>query len=222
MGASGTTAEPGTLEGATRPRDLDALVEEVIAGELEALRAAFAEGAEFALTRAGRRDATLHLLECPALEPQLDRRTRWTPEHRRRLAEDREYRIPIPALLTRVHARSTTGARACRVCCPNLTGSGPRPVKRLTARALGVRHAGRVLATSTGESLGTIIRSATHSGADLFGVERDEVEVMTSAGTARYAPSDDVYLWDLPTDAEALQRKMRLFALLGTPASPRG
>lgn len=219
MGASGT-AEPETAGDATTARELDSLVDEIITAELESLRRAFGEGAEFALTRAGRRDETLHLLECPALEPMLDRRSRWTEEHRRRLASDREYRIPLPALVSRAHARSIAVTRPCTVCRPNLTGTDPRPLKRLTARGLRARHAGRVLATATGESLGTILRWTAHAGADLFGVEHDEIEVLTSAGTIRYAPTDDVYLWDLPTDAEAIERKMRLFAQLGSPLSP--
>lgn len=219
MAASGT-AEPETI-GDAPAFDIDTLVERIIADELDELRRAFSDGAEFAVTRAGRRDETLHRLECPSLEPALDRRSRWTDEHRRRLSEDREYRIPLPALLTRERARATTVARSCRVCWPNIRGTEPRPLKRLTAGGLRPRHAGRVLATETGESLGTIIRAAAHSGADLFGVEHDEVEVVTSARTIRYAPSEPVYLWDLPTDAEAMERRMRLLALLGTPISPR-
>jgi hypothetical protein len=219
MAASGT-AEPETLGHATTAHELDALIEGIVTAELEALRQAFTEGAEFALTRAGRRDETLHLLECPSLEPMLDRRARWTDEHRRKLAEDREYRIPLPALLTRARANAITGSRACRVCRPNPTGSASRPLKRLTARGLRDRHVGRILATATGQSLGTIIRSTTLAGADLFGVEHDEMEVVTSTGTFRYAPTDEVHLWDLPSDAEAIERKMRLFAHLGTPMSP--
>lgn len=219
MGASGT-AEPETLGDATTAHELDSLIDGIVAAELDALRQAFREGAEFALTRAGRRDETLHLLECPSLEPMLDRRARWTEEHRRKLAEDRRYRIPLPALLTRANAISITGSRPCRVCRPNLSGSAPRPLKRLSARGLRARHVGRVLSTGAGESLGTIIRVTALAGPDLFGVEHDEIEVVTSAGAVRCAPTDDVYLWDLPTDAEAIERKMRLFAQLGTPVSP--
>lgn len=219
MAASGT-AEPEVI-GVTAACDIDALVERIIADEVEVLRQAYTDGAEFAITRAGRRDETLHRLECPSLEPALDRRARWTDEHRRRLREDREYRIPLPELLTRDRARATTVARSCRVCWPNITGTEPRPLKRLTAGGLRPRHAGRVLATETGESLGTIIRAAAYRGADLFGVEHDEIEVTTSARTLRYAPSEAVFLWDLPSDAEAMERRMRLFAQLGAPLSTR-
>lgn len=219
MAASGT-AEPEVI-GEAAVHDIDALVERIVSHELEVLRQAFTDGAEFAITRAGRRDETLHRLECPSLEPALDRRARWTEEHRRRLRENREYRIPLPALLTRDRARATTVARSCRVCWPNITGTEPRPLKRLTAGGLRPRHAGRVLATETGESLGTIIRAAAHTGADLFGVEHDEIEVVTSARVIRYAPSDIVFLWDLPSDAEAMERRMRLFTRLGAPLSPR-
>lgn len=219
MGASGT-AEPGTLGDATTTNELDALIDGIVAAELDTLRRAFREGAEFALTRPGRRDETLHLLECPALEPMLDRRARWTEEHRRRLADDREYRIPLPALLTRAGASAITESRPCKVCRPNLTGSAPRPLKRLTAGGLRARHVGRILSTPTGASLGTVIRLTALAGPDLFGVEHDEIEVVTSTGTFRYAPTDDVHLWDLPSDAEAIERKMRLFAHLGTSVSP--
>ncbi|MGR0219534.1 hypothetical protein [Agromyces sp. ZXT2-6] len=218
MATSGT-AEPDTIGDATT-HDTDALVERIVADELDALRRAFDDGAEFAITRVGRRDETLHRLECPALEPALDRRARWTEEHRRRLTDDREYRIPLPALLTRERARSMTHPRSCRVCWPNITGTEARPLKRISARGLRARHAGRVLATETGESLGTIIRATAYTGADLFGVEHDEIEVVTSARTLRYAPSEQVYLWDLPSDAEAMERRMRLFARLGTPTPP--
>lgn len=198
----------------------DPLVARIVADELEALRRAFGQGAEFAVTRAGRRDETLHRLECPALEPHLDRLARWNAAQRRRLAADRAYRLPLPALLTREHARSIPGVRGCKVCWPNPTGSEPRPLKRMTARGLRPQHVGRVLATETGESLGTIVRATAHAGADLFGVEHDEVEVVTSARTIRYAPTEVVHLWDLPSDAEAIERKIRLFAQLGPGLSP--
>ena len=71
-----------------------------------------------------------------------------------------------------------------------------------------------------GDSLGTIVRITAHSGADLFGVEHDEIEIATSARTVRVAPSEAVHLWDLPTDSEAIERRMRLFARLGTGLSP--
>ncbi|MEI5583264.1 MULTISPECIES: hypothetical protein [unclassified Agromyces] len=220
MAASGT-AEPGTIgRAAAPPGDPGNLADAVIAEELRALRQAFGDGAEFALTRAGRRDETLHRLECPALEPHLDRAARWTDEHRRRLARDPAYRLALPELLTRERALGMAGTHGCRVCWPNITGAEARPLKRLTARGLGSRHAGRVLATETGESLGTIIRVTALTGADLFGVERDEIEVMTSARAVRYAPPDPVHLWDLPGDAEAIGRRMRLLARLGTAQPP--
>jgi hypothetical protein len=196
------------------------MVEQIVASELAALRRAFGEGAEFAVTRAGRRDETLHRLECPALEPHLDRRARWTEEHRRRLVADREYRIPLPALITRERARAASNVRGCKVCWPNITGREPRPLKRLTARGLRAQHVGRVLATDSGDSLGTIVRITAHSGADLFGVEHDEIEIVTSARTVRVAPAEAVHLWDLPTDSEAIERRMRLFARLGSSLSP--
>ena len=215
------SAEPTIARGdAEPPHETDALVEQIVGSELAALREAFGEGAEFAVTRAGRRDETLHRLECPALEPHLDRRARWTDEHRRRLAADREYRIPLPALITRERARATSNVRGCKVCWPNATGREPRPLKRLTARGLRTQHVGRVLATEAGDSLGTIVRISAHSGADLFGVEHDEIEIATSARTVRVAPSEAVHLWDLPTDSEAIERKMRLVARLGSPMSP--
>jgi hypothetical protein len=221
MAASGT-AESEMIDRPTAPPPLDslALADEIIAEELRTLREAFSAGAEFALTRAGRRDETLHRLECPALEPHLDRPTRWTAEHRRRLAADHAYRIPLPELLTRERARAMSGTRGCRVCWPNLSGVEARPLKRLTARGLRAGHAGRVLATEAGDSLGTIIRISALSGADLFGVEHDEIEVLTSARTVRYAPSDAVHLWDLPSDSEAMELRMRLLARLGTTQTP--
>lgn len=226
MSASGS-AEPGlapvdTASSYDAPPGIEAdvLVERIVAEELERLREAFGAGAEFAVTRAGRRDETLHRLECPALEPHLDRRARWTDEHRTRLAADRAYRIPMPALITRERARAISGVRGCKVCWPNPSGAEPRPLKRITARGLRPHHVGRVLATETGDSLGTILRYAAHSGADLFGVEHDEFEVLTSARTVRYAPTESVYLWDLPSDSEAIERKMRLFTQLGTGPSP--
>ncbi|GGI47440.1 hypothetical protein BCL57_002137 [Agromyces flavus] len=200
--------------------DVVELVDRIVAEELEALRRAFGEGAEFAITRAGRRDETLHRLECPSVEPHLDRRARWTDEHRRRLAADDTYRIPLPALLTRERAGAISGMRGCKVCWPNLSGTEPRPLKRITARGLRPQHAGRVIATPTGESLGTIIRSTPRRGADLFGVEHDEIEVVTSSRTIRYAPDEDVHLWDLPSDSQAIERKLRLFTQLGSGPSP--
>ncbi|MFE5672096.1 hypothetical protein ACFQ58_10880 [Agromyces sp. NPDC056523] len=196
------------------------LVDRIVAEELATLRRAFGEGAEFAVTRAGRRDETLHRLECPAVEPHLDRRARWTDEHRRRLAVDEGYRIPLPALLTRERARAIAEVRGCKVCWPNLSGTEPRPLKRITARGLRPQHAGRVVATPTGDSLGAIIRSTARRGADLFGVEHDEIEVVTSSRTIRYAPDDDVHLWDLPSDSQAIERKLRLFTWLGSGPSP--
>lgn len=215
MAPSGS-AEPQTQD----PGALDALLDRIVEEELATLRRAFDEGAEFAVTRAGRRDETLHRLECPSLAPHLDRRARWTDEHRQRLAADGAYRIPLPALLTRERARALVDVRGCKVCWPNLSGLEPRPLKRITARRLRPHHAGRVLATPTGESLGTILRSAQRRGADLFGVEHDEIEVVTSSRAILYAPGEDVYLWDLPSDSQAIERKVRLFAQLGSASSP--
>jgi hypothetical protein len=221
------SVEPGPmLDDTAHPHEVDdvhetdPLVARIVADELDALRRAFGEGAEFAVLRAGRRDETLHRLECPALEPHLDRPARWNAAQRRRLAADRTYRLPLPALITREHARSIPGVRGCKVCWPNPTGGDPRPLKRLTARGLRPKHVGRVLATETGESLGTIVRATAHAGADLFGVEHDEIEVVTSARTIRYAPTEVVHLWDLPTDSEAIERKIRLFTQLGPGMSP--
>ncbi|MCK8608896.1 hypothetical protein [Agromyces sp. C10] len=216
MAASGThhlveAAPPGTMVPTS-------VMDAVIAEELTTLRRAFAEGAEYALTRAGRRDATIHRLDCPALQPHLDRRARWTQLHRDRLAADRSYRMPLPELLTRERARHASAARGCRVCWPNISGRDARPLKRLTARGLRARHAGRVLASESGESLGTILRIAVLRGTDLFGVQHDEVEVVTSGRTLRLAPTDPVHLWDLPSDAEAMERRTRLIARLGGPA----
>ena len=71
------SAESGIALGDPHPsHETDTLVEQIVAHELDALRQAFGEGAEFAVTRVGRRDETLHRLECPALEPHLDRRAR--------------------------------------------------------------------------------------------------------------------------------------------------
>ena len=61
---------------------------------------------------------------------------------------------------------------------------------------------------------------STRSGADGDGRRKAIVEVVTSWHTLEYAPSELVYIWDLPTDGEALERKMRLFARLGSGLSP--
>lgn len=67
--------------------DIDALVHRIVMNELETLQQAFSEGAEFAVagseTAKGR---VSHRLECPVLEPQLDRHSGWDDRHRSRLA----------------------------------------------------------------------------------------------------------------------------------------
>jgi hypothetical protein len=55
------------------PGEVDGLVDRIIADELAAMRTAFGEGAEYAVTHMeSPRERTLHRLECPALEPFLD------------------------------------------------------------------------------------------------------------------------------------------------------
>jgi hypothetical protein len=72
-----------------------------------------------------------------------------------------------------------------------------------------------MLSTEDGSSLGTIVSATTEVNADLFGVEQEAVEVVTSSRTLHYSPSEQVFIWDLPTDDVALERKMRLFERLG-------
>jgi len=201
--------------------DTDALVDRIIAEELRALRQAFSQGAEYAVTHMETpRERMLHRLECPALEPHLERHALWTDHHRRRLDADRRHRLSVPALMTRDAARSVSGVRSCKVCWPNVHGSEPRPLRRLKARGLRTHHVGHMLSTADGDSLGTIVRSALQSGTDLFGVNQDSVEVVTTSRTLLYSPSDHVFIWDLPTDEEAIRRKMQLFQRLGSNVEP--
>jgi hypothetical protein len=195
-----------------RPDVVDDLVDRVVAEELDELRRGFDAGAEFAVTRpTSSREGTLHRLECPSIESHLDRRSKWTEPHRRRLARDPGYRMPLPALITRHAARGISGVRSCKVCWPNATGGDPRPLRRLSARRLGPQHIGHVLARSDGEAIGTIVRWGARTGADLFGIEHDEIEIVTSTGIETVAPDDEVTIWDLPTDEQAIRRKTELF-----------
>ena len=197
--------------------EVDAIVAQVIADELERMRAAFGSGAEYAVTHMeSPRERMLHRLECPALEPHLDRHAQWTAEHRRRLAADGRHRLSVPALVTRDSARGLSGVRSCKVCWPNVHGTDPRPLRELQARGLRAHHVGHMLSTASGESLGTIVRSTQHSGTDLFGVKQEVVEVVTISRTLQYAPAEHVYIWDLPTDEETIRRKTQLFQRLGS------
>ncbi len=198
-----------------------AQVDRIIAAELDAMRAAFGEGAEYAVTHLeSPREGVLHRLECPALEPHLDRHAQWTAEHRRRFAADPRHRLRVPALVTRDSARGLSGVRSCKVCWPNVHGSDPRPLRRLKARGIRSHHVGHMLSTEDGSSLGTIVRSALQSGADLFGVKHESVEVVTTSRTLSYSASAHVFIWDLPTDEEAIRRKMQLFQRLGSDMTP--
>ena len=198
-------------------QELEELIDRITAEEFDALREAFARGAEFAVTRMDSpRDRVLHRLECTMIEPHLDRGLQWTDGRRARLAADPRFRLALPSLLTREEARRLTGVRSCKVCWPNLHGRDPAPLRRLRARGLRDPHVGRILSTETGEPLGSIARVATKTGPDLFGQHVDAVEVETSVRIFAYAPSEHVYLWKLPTDAEAIERKTRLFHRLGS------
>ena len=77
-----------------------------------------------------------------------------------------------------------------------------------------------MLATEDGSSLGTIVRSAQQTGADLFGVKQDSVEVVTTARTLWYSASEHVFIWDLPTDEETIRRKTQLLHRLGSNLTP--
>ena len=200
---------------------IDALVERIIVEEHDELRQAFAQGAEFAVTHVDSpNERMLHRLECASLEPHLDLRARWTAGHRRRLHDDRTYRLPLPALVTRESARGLSGVRSCKVCWPNVHGTDPRPLRRLQARGIRSHHIGHVLSTDDGHSLGTIVRSAHQTGADLFGERQEVVEIVTTARTMQYSPSDHVFIWDLPTDEEAIRRKTQLFERFGPGFAP--
>jgi hypothetical protein len=195
----------------------DALVDGVISEELAALRDAFSQGAEFAVTRMDSpRDRVMHRLECPAMEKHLDRHAQWSDHHRTRLVADRSYRLALPTLVTRESARRLTGVRSCKVCWPNVQGNDPRPLRRLTARGLRPHHVGHVLSTDDGGSLGTIVRAAIQARADQDGRKRESVEVVTSSQTFEYSPAEHVFIWDLPTDDVVIERKMQLFERLGS------
>ena len=209
------------IRGVTVVDPIDALVDRIISEEHDVLRQAFGEGAEFAVTHVeSPNERMLHRLECPSLEAHLDLRARWTAGHRRRLHDDRTYRLPLPALVTRQSAQGISGVRSCKVCWPNVHGNEPRPLRRLQARGIRSHHVGHVLSTDVGDSLGTILRAAHHSGPDLFGEQREAVEVVTSARTLHYSPSDHVFIWDLPTDEEAIRRKTQLFERFGSGFLP--
>ena len=214
-GGSPAPAARGTRD------EADVLLARVIAEESELLHQGFLAGGEFAVTRMdSTRERMLHRLECSVLEPQLDRRVQWTEARRARLLAEPSYRIPLPTLVTREAARLLSPVRACKVCWPNVSGSEPRPLRKLQARGLRAQHVDHVLATAGGDSLGTVISATTRASTDEHGERHDVVEVVTSWHTLEYAPSDSVYLWDLPTDAEAIERKMRLFARLGSDLNP--
>jgi hypothetical protein len=212
----------GTLEPVLPARTMaEVLVDRVIAEELATLREAFGLGAEFAVTRMESvRHRVMHRLECPALEKYLDRGSQWSEQHRERLVTDRSYRLPLPTLVTRESARGLAAVRSCKVCWPNVHGRDPRPLRRLQARGLRPHHVGHVLSTEDGDSLGTIVSSAIQiQQADLFDVKQDSVEVVTSSRTLRYSPSEHLFIWDLPTDEVAIERKMQLFERLGSGLS---
>ncbi len=202
--------------------ETDTLVNRIVADELETLRQAFGDGAEFAVAGAdtGRdRERVLHRLECSVLEPHLDRHSRWDDRHRARLGSDPDYRLPLPLLLTRESAQQLDGVRSCKVCWPNVHGTDPRPLRQLQAKGLKPHHVGHMLSAEDGSSLGTIIRSALQTEPTFDGRPRDEVEVVTSSRTLYYTPTEPVYIWDLPTDDVAIERKIRLFQLLGSGLS---
>ena len=194
----------------------EVLVDRVIADEVAALRDAFTQGAEFAVTwMESPRHRMMHRLECQALERVLDRHAQWSEHHRKRLVDDPSYRLPLPTLVTREAALGLTAIRSCKVCWPNLHGRDPRPLRKLRAGGLRAHHVGHMLSAEDGTPLGTIVSATTEVRADLFGVEQEAVEVVTTSRTLFYAPSEPVFIWDLPTDEVALERKMRLFERLG-------
>lgn len=200
--------------------ETDELVARIVAAELEALRQAFGEGAEFAVTGTdSSRERMLHRLECPVLEPHLDRHSRWDDRHRSRLADHPDFRLPLPVLMTRPAAQRLTDVRSCKVCWPNVHGTDPKPLRQLQAKGLRPHHVGHMLAAEDGTSLGTIVRSAPQTEPTLDGQERHGVEVVTSWRTFLYAPTEHVYIWDLPTDDVAVERKMMLFHRLGSGLS---
>lgn len=197
--------------------EAEKLVDHVIAEELATLREAFGLGAEFAVTRMeSARARVLHRLECPALEKVLDRRAQWTDEHRKRLVADRSYRLSLPTLVTREAALRLTAGRSCKICWPNLHGSEPRPLRRLKAQGLRAHHVGHMLSTEDGTSLGTIVSATSVSESDPEGRRRDAVKVVTSWRTLEYSPAEYLFIWDLPTDEVAIERKLQLFERLGS------
>jgi hypothetical protein len=203
------------------PLELDALVDRVVAEESATLHESFIHGAEFAVTRMDSpRHRRLHRLECAVMDQYLDRAALWTDARRARLAADSRYRPALPTLFTREAARELIDVRGCRVCWPNLHGRDPAPLRRLRARGLRAKHTGRILSTDAGESLGSISRVSARTGPDLFGRPADAIEVMTSSRVFAYAPMEDVFLWNLPPDAEVIERKFRLFQLLGADLAP--
>lgn len=203
------------------PLELDALIDRVVAEESATLHESFLDGAEFAVTRMeSPRHRRLHRLECTVMEPYLDRAAQWTDARRARLATDSRYRPPLPTLFTRESARQLTDVRSCRVCWPNLQGRDPAPLRRLRASGLRATHAGRILSTDAGESLGSIARVSARTGPDLFGRPSDAIEVVTSSRVFAYAPEEHVFIWNLPSDAEVIERKMRLFQSLGSELAP--
>ena len=201
--------------------ELDALVDRIVAEEFDALRMAFLGGAEFAVTRmASPRERVLHRIECVVLDPQLDRRSQWTRARRDRLAVDPGFRTQLPTLVTREAAQRLTQVRSCRVCWPNVHGRDPVPLRSLRARGLRDPHLGRVLSTESGESLGAIASVTRRSGPDLFGRDVDAVQVVTSSRAFSYEPGETVFLWNLPTDDQAIERKVRLSRQLGSGLAP--
>ena len=205
------------------PLELNALIDRVVAEEFATLHESFVDGAEFAVTRMDSpRHRRLHRLECAVMDQYLDRAALWTDARRARLADDSRYRPALPTLLTKESARQLTDVRSCRVCWPNLQGCEPAPLRKLRARGLRATHAGRILSTDVGESLGSISRVSARTGSDLFGGPADAIEVMTSSRVLAYAPTDYVFLWNLPSDAEVIERKFRLIQLLGSDPAPAG
>ncbi|WP_448810449.1 hypothetical protein [Agromyces bauzanensis] len=192
----------------------------IVSEELDALREAFGTGAEFAVAGTeSSRERVLHRLECPVLEPHLDRHSRWDDRHRAHLSADQNFRLPLPTLMTREAAQRLSGVRSCKVCWPNVHGTDPKPLRQLQAKGLRPHHVGHMLSSEDGSSLGTIVRSALQTEPTLDGRKREAVEVVTSWRTLFYSPTEHVYIWDLPTDDVALERKMMLFHRLGSGLS---
>ena len=85
------------------------------------------------------------------------------------------------------------------MCWPNIHGREPAPLRKLRARGLRATHAGRILSTAAGESLGSIARVSARTGPDLFGRPVDAIEVTTASRVFAYAPMEDVFLDRRPT-----------------------